>query len=250
MDTSIPPATALTDRLLEGWRTAFPSVADELDRPGTSVVGDPDRRADGGVVLWPCVTRVVVEARPDVADRLRSYLAERPADHHLTLDEVVSQGLVGATPTRQRDLVYALDPEAFVVPPAPPGLVVEELGERHLDVFDAFLAACSEDDREEGDVGIEAPNELTVGVFDGERLLSVASMYAWRGFSDVGVLTRPDARGRGAGRLAVAGVCGRLLDSERTVVYRHDEENLGSRGIARALGFVHTGDIQAVWPED
>jgi hypothetical protein len=251
MDTPISmEACVLTARLLEGWRTAFPPVADELGRAGTSVVGDGDRRGDGAIVLWPCVPRVVAEARPEMADRLRGYLADRPTDHRLTIDEVVAAGLAGAAPTRQRDRFYALDPATFRAPPTPEGLTVAVLGEQHRGAVEVFLAACPEDDREEGDVGIDPPHELAVGVLDGARVLAVASVYAWRGFGDVGVLTHPDARRRGAGRLAVAGLCERLLDASRAVVYRHDEANLGSRGIARSLGFVHIGDIESDWPEE
>lgn len=238
---------AFVARVRAGWQDGFGGAAGDLDRPGTTVIGVAGRDPDAWVALWPAGRRIVTEVGAQVADRLRTLLAERPADHLLTADEVAS-GWPDRPLERQRQLLYGLDVRRL--PPVEPRnarrVVLLDEGDRPM--FDAFLAACPDDDREEGDVDIGGEHEATIGLTEGTRLLAVASMYAWRGFSDVGVLTDPAARRQGAGRAVVAALCRHLADHGRVVVYRHQPENLGSRGIARSLGLVPIGTADALRP--
>jgi RimJ/RimL family protein N-acetyltransferase len=244
-DPSADPA--FVARVRACWQDGFDGAAGDLDRPGTTVIEDETRDADAWVALWPAGRRVVTEVGSQVADRLRTLLADRPTDHLLSADEVAG-GWPDRPLERQRQHLYGLDVRRLLPVEPGDGRRVVLLGEEDRPMFDAFLAACPDDDREEGDVDIGGEHEVTVGVAEGARLLGVASMYAWRGFSDIGVLTDPAARRQGAGRAAVAALCRHLADHDRVVVYRHQPENLGSRGIARSLGLVPIGTAEALRP--
>lgn len=239
---------ALTARVRDAWRSGFGDAVGDLEIGGTTVIEVADREPDAWVALWPAGERVVTQVGPDVARRLRSVLADRPVGHRLTGDEVAAACWPGRALDRQLQHLYVLDARRLPPVEAGPGRHARLLDESDRAAFDAFLARCSEDDREEGDVDIGGEHELTAGVYDGHRLVAVASMYAWRGFSDIGVLTDPAVRRQGVGRAAVAVLCRHLAEHARPVVYRHAADNLGSRGIARGLGLVPIGIADAVRP--
>ncbi|MFA9446997.1 GNAT family N-acetyltransferase [Egicoccus sp. AB-alg6-2] len=242
-----PSTSSFAARVSAGWRDAFPGVDEPFDEPGTTLLEDPALPDDSWVALCPVGRRVVSEVAPAVAASLRDLLAQRPPGHRLRGDEVASCWPDRRT-ERQNQHLYGLDLAHFRPVGPAPGHEVRVVTEDDRPAFTAFLSRCPEDDREEGDVDIGDPHEATVGVVDGDRIVAVASMYAWRGFSDIGVLTEPSARRRGAGRAAVSALCQLLADGPRLVVYRHDQANLGSRGIARSLQLTGIGVAEAVRP--
>jgi RimJ/RimL family protein N-acetyltransferase len=131
-----------------------------------------------------------------------------------------------------------------------PDQQVRELTERVRDDLERFLGRCSPDEREDGDVDIGGEHELTVGTLIDGDIVAVASMFEWRGFSDLGVLTAPQLRRQGAGRAAVSALCQRLLDGPRVVVYRYSSENLASAGVARSLALAPLGVAESVRPSE
>ncbi|HSK22170.1 MAG TPA: GNAT family N-acetyltransferase [Egicoccus sp.] len=239
---------ALAARVSETWQQGFEGAAGDLGRPGTTLLLDEGRDPDGWIALWPAGERVVTQVAPAIERLLRTVLADRSAAHRLTADEVAAACWPDRALERQRQHLYVLDVRHLPPVDAGEGRRVVVLDESDRPALDALLARCSQADREEGDVDIGGEHEVTAGVYDGPRLVAVASMYAWRGFSDIGVLTDPAARGQGAGSAAVAALCHHLADHGRVVVYRHERDNLGSRGIARSLGLVPIGIAEAVRP--
>jgi RimJ/RimL family protein N-acetyltransferase len=141
-----------------------------------------------------------------------------------------------------------LDPATFRPASPAPGQQVRELTEADRDDFERFLAQCSEDDLEEGDVDIGGEHELTMGMQIEDRIVAVASMFEWRGFSDLGVLASPQFRRQGAGKTVVSALCERLLDGPRVVVYRYSLDNLSSAGVARSLALAPLGNAESVRP--
>jgi hypothetical protein len=95
--------------------------------------------------------------------------------------------------------LHALDRATFRPAPPAPGQRVRELTEVDRNDFEQFLGQCSPDDREEGDVDIGGEHERTMGVQIDGGIVAVASMFGWRGFSDLGVLTAPQLRRQGTG---------------------------------------------------
>ncbi|WP_412539960.1 GNAT family N-acetyltransferase [Longispora sp. K20-0274] len=96
-------------------------------------------------------------------------------------------------------------------------------------------SACPEEDWEEGGFADE-PGAL-FGAFDDGRLLAAANLTNWNGQpTDVGLLTRPDARGRGLATRAASAACAHALRLHGIVRYRTLVANPASMTIARRLG--------------
>lgn len=243
------PANSLHQRVLATWQQAFPELTDPLDEPGTSLLADPQTPPAAWVSLWPAGQRVVTRVAPDVAEQLRAVLDGLPPRHRMTADDVATCW-PDQPAERAPQRLHALDPAAFEPVSPAPGQQVRELTGIDRDAFEEFLGRCSEDDRDEGDVGIGGEHELTVGLLVGDRIVAVASMFEWRGFSDLGVLVSPQLRRQGAGRAVVSALCERLLHGPRVVVYRYSLDNLGSAGIARSLALVPLGVAESVRPTD
>jgi RimJ/RimL family protein N-acetyltransferase len=247
--SSAPPAASLHQRVLSTWQRAFPELTDPLDQPGTSILSDPQTPATSWVSLWPVGERVVARVAPDIAEQLRAILDELPPGHRLTADDVATcwpDQPIERAPQR----LHALDPVAFRSASPAPDQQVRELTEVDRDAFEEFLGQCSPDDRDDGDVDIGGEHELTIGVLLGGRIVAVASMFEWRGFSDLGVLTAPQLRRQGAGKAAVSALCDRLLVGPRVVVYRYSLDNLGSAGVARSLALAPLGIAESARPDD
>lgn len=114
---------------------------------------------------------------------------------------------------------------------------VRPLGPDDGRAVDVLLAACTPEDREEAEVALD--HDPAVGAFTDGRLVAMATVFEWHGFRDVGVLTSPDARGRGAGRAAVRGAVEVLhaADDPGPVLYRHAAGHIASSRVAEGLGF-------------
>lgn len=107
------------------------------------------------------------------------------------------------------------------------------------EAFTQLLDACPEADCEEAYV--ELGHWAVAGVEAGGRLVAVASAYPWseeHAVADIGVLTRPDARGRGFGRRAVHALCREIIARGYEPQYRCDRANEASAALARSAGFV------------
>jgi RimJ/RimL family protein N-acetyltransferase len=141
-------------------------------------------------------------------------------------------------------LIYALDETLFRPFPVPAPYILRQLTIEDQSAFDAFLAQCSDEDKNEGDVSID--HIIAFGIFDGERIAAAASVFMWRGFIDIGILTDPAYRGRGFAKAAVSACAAHYLPGEYVVGYRHDALNRGSQGIAQGLGFTHYMTVDAV----
>lgn len=242
-----PPGTSIHERVRATWARAFPELTDPVHRPGTSLLADATLPPTGWVSLWPVGRRVVGRAAPQVIVRLEAVLSERPAGHRLTADDAaLAWPRQRVETSRQR--LYALDPSRFRPARPRPGQQVRRLGGDDRTAFAAFSDRCPSDDLDEGDVGIGGDHEVTVGVWAADRLVAVASMFAWRGFSDLGVVTDPAHRGQGAGSAAVSALCQHLATGPRVVVYRHVLDNHGSAGIARTLALTPIGVAESVRP--
>jgi GNAT superfamily N-acetyltransferase len=200
---------SLQRRVLATWQRAFPELTDPLDEPGTSILTDPQTPPTAWVSLWPVGQRVVTRVAPDVAEQLRAVLDELPPGHRLTADDVATCW-PDRSAERAPQRLHALDPATFRPASPASGQQVRELTGVDRADFEEFLGQCSPDDREEGDVDIGGEHELTMGVQVGDRLVAVASMFEWRGFSDLGVVTVPQWRRQGAGRAVVSALCEHL----------------------------------------
>lgn len=213
----------MIEKVQETWAKHFNIPLEQIRQPGLTI-----RTKDEGewqYLFYVSDCHVVARVTADVADAFRQ---------HFT-DDLLREG----------EKFYYVDPQKFqpVMPEAP--FTVRKLSAADQAAFDAFIAACPEDDADTADVSVD--HEAAFGVFDGERIVAVASSFEWRGFTDLGVLSDPAYRGRGLGKVVVSAVAAHCLKADdRVVCYRHEDANIGSQKIAQGLGFVFYNVIESV----
>ncbi|WP_018353439.1 GNAT family N-acetyltransferase [Longispora albida] len=109
----------------------------------------------------------------------------------------------------------------------------------HL-ALNELRAGCPEADWEESGF-TEEPGAL-FGAFDGTRMLAAANLTLWNGqHADIGLLTRPEARGRGLGTQVAAAAASHAIRLNGVARYRALDTNQASLSIARRLGFTPYG---------
>jgi GNAT superfamily N-acetyltransferase len=196
-----------------------------LLRPGTHVVAQHDLEERQRVILYTLAHADVVLTPPGLHARIAATLD--PAAR--LKPDALPEALPDTLRASWLNFVWYAGRE----PPSAPGAV------RVLNAGDAELLAqlhqaCPEQDRELGDVYITQP--LVVGWFEDERLLAAASHLVDGAMADIGVLTHPDARGRGLGRAVVAETIRLSMRAGLSVQYNTQDDNIGSRRIAERLG--------------
>jgi len=96
--------------------------------------------------------------------------------------------------------------------------------------------SCTQKEAAAGSVSLE--DVWPYGIFSGRKLACAASVWLWGDrLADLGVITRPEFRGKGLGRAAVAQVAQTAIDAGRLPLYRCEDTNPASRALARSLGF-------------
>jgi RimJ/RimL family protein N-acetyltransferase len=102
--------------------------------------------------------------------------------------------------------------------------------------FDIFHYEAPEADHE--DAFVEWDHWAVFGCFDGDRLISAASAILWENspFADLGVLTLPDARGKGAARAVVMAMLDFVRGQGLEPQYRCQVDNSASVALATACG--------------
>lgn len=193
-------------------------------------------------------SRSVMIARSRDGARVRAALsATRAAELGLTgvsgITEAGLRRLLSAAGIRlaDPDLIHYL-PEALLRDGSSavhtPDDQARLLGEGDDAAFADLHDACPEADREEAYV--ELDHWAVAGVAHEGRLMAVATAYPWSGehrVADIGVLTRPQARGRGFGRRATRALCREIIARGYEPQYRCDPSNLASAALARSAGF-------------
>jgi RimJ/RimL family protein N-acetyltransferase len=115
---------------------------------------------------------------------------------------------------------------------------------RLLDRGDPLLAelrhACGEAEWSEG--GFADPDGVIYGIEEDGCLVAAGNLTSFRGYpADVGLLTRPDARGRGLAKRVAAQMIADALPIAGVIRYRALVTNSPSLAIARSLGFAGCG---------
>ncbi len=121
-----------------------------------------------------------------------------------------------------------------------------QLGEADREAFALFQATASEQDLE--DAYVELDHWAVFGSFEGDRLVSAASMYHWGNGSiaDLGVLTLPKFRGKGHAATVVQTIAqfARLQGYEPQ--YRCQLDNEASVALAKTSGFILFGKWEVI----
>lgn len=223
------------DSILAVWAAYFRCDLADFDRPGTQLVEWAEQRDSDWVYIWQIGERTFVRLGPQLTDLVQHVVARLPPHTALRAADLISHLEDDASLEYTVDLCY-LQPDDFKLATSPDGFSRRQLSAADADAWAEMQAACTDDDLEEADVGLD--HEAAFGCFQGRHLVALASMYTLRdGFADIGILTHPEFRGKGLGKAAVSAVCEWLLLNGRMPLYRYEVRNLGSAAIATGLGF-------------
>lgn len=230
--------TDLMARVNQTWCEHFKLPTEIASRRGTTLHKNEKWDADSFIILWPVGQHLVLEFSPAAEDAVNDLMEQFPEDHVITIDDF--KRAWGDVETSGMPM-YAMDAAEFRPFHISPPYLLRQLTTDDQAAFDAFLAQCSEEDKDEGDISLEYM--ITFGVFDGARIVAGASVYVWRGFIDIGILTDPAYRKKGFGKALVSACAEYYLAGDKVVGYRHDINNIGSRGIAEGLNFTYYDDV-------
>ncbi len=126
---------------------------------------------------------------------------------------------------------------------------VRQLTAQDEEVFAAFEASASEQDRD--DASVELDHWLVFGAFEDGRLVCAASMYPWDDstVADLGVLTLPSSRGKGHARRVVRAICRHAAGQGYESQYRCQLDNDASTALAKSAGLTLFGKWDVVSTE-
>jgi GNAT superfamily N-acetyltransferase len=216
-------------------------LGDAVHRPGTSIVAAEDRSGSSMVVAYWISEHTVLWCDPAIADDLFELVDPSKGKSE---EEISSwAGRVGWERVSVNHM-QLLRANGVVRPDAFDAAVTRSLDrERAEDValIDAFKQALSDADRDEADLDGDRLDEHILTVVDDRGIAAFTSqqpfVYADQ-FADIAIATRPDVRGRGLGRIAVAALCDEIESRGLLPLYRCDTANLGSVKLSASLGFV------------
>ncbi len=222
------------------WKTFF--ARDDFRSPGIRVVtGAPGLAGYRGIYLL----RIGEGCTIGVPDEIASVVGRRARG--LSPDEVF---------TREAAAALAGDLAELVLGPSWHGYT-DEAGSVKSGPCDArriteaeaepLRAAVAEAEWSEGGFGHDFP-DVSYGCFEGAELVAAGNMTDFDAKpADVGLVTHPDARGRGYGkRLAGAMMADAFASGIPVLRYRALFTNVASLSVARKLGFVGDGANIAV----
>jgi GNAT superfamily N-acetyltransferase len=237
-DPALRPLHPLTlERVRRVWREVT-GAASAFRGPGWVVAAAPGderrilvvRLGDAGVVSAPA----------ELVAAVREVVAGAPAD--LTEPEAVVELLGAVVPVAgvrgPAVLAYA---DAGCFTPYEGAGVAEVATVRAGDGgVTGLAAACGGDDAEESSI-TEMTSAVSV-IRAGGRVVAAAGYEVWGGeVAQVGVLTDPRYRGRGLGTAVASAAVARAVGAGLVAQWRARAAIVGSRRIARTLGFVDAG---------
>jgi GNAT superfamily N-acetyltransferase len=220
---------------LETWAAYYGLAAEEIGRQGTTLF-DRERLAGSGAVhLVHVGERTLAEIDPGLRPDLEYLLASSGADARLSA--VLLRQAWGDRCLLSADAghVFHLDPADWARPEAPAGVELRPLGEGDRADLDRLKADCAPD--EVDDAFVETDHEIAFGCFAGSGAVCAGSGYRRNGFMDLGILTHPGHRRRGLASSVVAALSGAAIAAGWIPLYRCDQGNLASKGVAGASAF-------------
>lgn len=204
---------------------------EQISEAGTSILPTDKVTATGSQPIWQIEKHSFARPNPLLQIVFEDVLARNPDNHRLQASD-----FVGCETSRW--FFYAADNSQFT-----PFIPAAKYHTRQLTqddelAFVAFQEQCSVDERAVADVGLD--QEIVYGVFDGERIVAVASSFELWGMIDIGVMTDPNYRKQGLGKATVSAINQHYIENDdpRLLLFRHSEINHGSQGVIRGLNYL------------
>ncbi len=202
------------------------------------MVGSPGREGSNSTVAYPMGESTVIWCSTALAPRLADLDGTPALSNTQFIRAATALGGIPGSLGRFR----VLDG-----PPKTPAGQTPELrsldrdDRNHQRLIADLVAECSQDDLDECELAMDDLDPVIVAALDPVgAIAALAFVRAWgidADFDDMGVITRPDCRGRGYAQSAVAHCARQRQEAGRIPLYNCDAENLGSNRLAESLGF-------------
>ncbi len=222
--------------VLEHW---IPRVLDDQAQSAFQVVVDPSLEGDRSMTLL----RVVNGPNLVTLTPARAHELSLSSTGSLTAEQLADRIKEAGITFNGPDYIFYLPVgEQSAVQAEPVFGGTRQLTTDDEDAFARFAGEAPEADM--GEAFVELDHWLVFGTFVDGRLVAAASMYPWRDsrLGDLGVITLPDYRGRGLGRVTVRAMSARAIEMGYEPQYRCQIDNAPSVALARAAGFVQFGE--------
>jgi GNAT superfamily N-acetyltransferase len=240
-DHAVPRSLVLEEAVDAAWAEALGCETELLHEPGAHLVAGGEALKGRAAVLAAQVGVGTLVYCPDaLRDRARRILAE--TEPRTAFSAVVCARIAGVVESEVLGPSWHgfVDRARFVSGTAREGGRVE----RDDPLFNALRIACGDDAWAEGGFFHDpmAFDGVLYGIEEDGRLVAAGNMTPYRGLpADVGLVTHPDARGRGLAKRLAAKMVSDALPHVEVVRYRALLTNAASLGVARSLGFDERG---------
>lgn len=233
-------AAERTQRFIHSMLVALGGDPSLLGRTGTTAVPDVERADSRRVACYQIGKHTALPCDPGVVDRL-SALAS--GTESMSDDAFRSWAAdQGASVLGQSVMKLAGAQGLASIPPPGPVHVFDWSRPGDLELMQAFVDACSDDDLDEAEVAMDDLDDMAIAV-----LLADGSVGAFassrpfeddRDFGDIGIVAKAETRRSGWGRAAVSVLINQILvPAGVEPLYRCDPDNVGSDRLSAALGF-------------
>jgi len=225
--------------IINHWCERLDCTADDFRRSGTSIRFPPAFAGASEIYLHSMGPHTVVRIDPDLTNVI-------DLQHGQELDETLD---VDSLPRYLRD-GYRLQfdgrgPYRYLHSDAFRPHIAGGSGQlrqltlpKDVELVHGLTSRCAPDDVEEAEIEDERPDDIIYGyLVDGQLVAYSGFRYWYEHFADIGVLTDPQWRGRGLGKVVVSMVSRWCLQHDVIPLYRAEESNTRSWHIAVALGY-------------
>jgi RimJ/RimL family protein N-acetyltransferase len=227
------------------WATYFEGKVEDFSQPGVGFY-PRERYADlPGVFIWYIGQQVLIEVNPAYQAEVEAVLGGFAGDEPLSSQTFAKAW--GEERIKEVDTgrLYYLYPPDLVRLKPPPSFTSRQLTLADESLLANLLATSTPEEIDEADVAVD--QDMAFGCFKDGELVAAASIYPWRGFVDIGVLTHPAYRGKGLGKTVVSLLCQHVNLEDEIYQYRYNINNTGSKGIAKGVGFTPYFTQVSVW---
>jgi len=203
----------------------------ELDVPGNAIRIYPDLSGKNQLYFSQPKEKVLISVSPETAAALSSdFLGQ------CTLGELASRFEGWELEDRYPHLIK--DDDQIIPYTYPPGFEVRSIDPGDKEATRSFLTLNSDSDIDDAMIDVDDPDEEIRIAYFGKVLVAYAGYRVWqKGLADVGILVRPDFRGRGVGTSLVAEVTAACIKNGRVPLWRTWDKNPGSLKVALNNGY-------------
>lgn len=221
------------------WAKAFDLSPNKFQQDGITIQKYNKLKGEEQIHVYKIGKHIVIRCSEDFYDELKQ--AVDPAN--IIFDSNIAN-LKLANHTLETDHIEKVHYlfSADFKPYTQSAFPIQQLSAEHQEALEELKSACTQYEFE--DSWVSATDELSIGAFDGDKLVACASMYDWQGFADPGVLVHPDYRKRGLGKATISAICEWVLAKNRIMDYRCNIDNVASASLAESLGFTQYHSIE------